>query len=240
MQIIDANTIFGPCPRTTADISIDRLVAATKSHGVAKSLTLSTLGIFHSYADGNKETTSQCQGKPELLPAATIDPRGYFPGMKLISALISQGFRLFRFFPGEQDWPLDHAVFEDILNELEPTAVPVMINAGCTGDASALGRTLGGKQHPLILEGVVFETLAEAVSVMKKHGNIFVETHGLTAPGALRFLVEQVGADRIIFGSDCPRSSLAGALRYIQESGISDQDKEHVLGGSIIRLLGGS
>jgi hypothetical protein len=171
--------------------------------------------------------------------SATIDPRGYFEAMKLVPNLVSQGFRLFRFFPGEQGWPIDHAAFEDILNDLEETSVPIMIKAAQTGDASALARVVGGKQHPLIMEGVSFDTLAEAVSVMKKHTNMYVETHRLVAPGALRFLAEQIGADRIVFGSDCPRSSLAGALRCVRESGISEVDQEKVLGGNIKRLLGG-
>jgi hypothetical protein len=159
--------------------------------------------------------------------------------MKHIQNLISQGFKLFRFFPGEQGWPLDHAVFADILDQLEPTTAPIMINAENIGDASALARVLGGKKHALILEGVVFETLSEADSVMKKHDNIYVETHGIIVPSGLKFLVDQIGAERIIFGSDAPRSSLAGALRYLMESGLSDQDREKVLGGNIKRLLGG-
>lgn len=239
MEIIDANTTFGPCPRTTADISLDRLISEMKRHGITKCLTLSTVGIFHSHNDGNAETLAECQGKTELLPVATIDPRGYFGGMKLIPNLVSQGFKLFRFFPGEQGWPLDHTVFGDILEELEETSVPVMINAGRTGDASALARVVGGKRHTLILEGVVFETLAEAVSVMKKHDNICMETHALVAPGGLRFLADQVGNDRIIFGSDCPRSSLAGALHYVRESGLAEADAQKILGGNIKRLLGG-
>ena len=231
--------MFGPWPRTKANLSIDKLAGAVASHGVTKALTISTLGLFHSYNDGNIETLAACQGKQELLPAATIDPRGYFEAMRVVPNLVGQGFRLFRFFPGEQGWPLDHAAFEDILNDLEETPVPVMIKAAQTGDASALARIVGGKQHPLILEGVAFETLAEAVSVMKKHANIYVETHRLVAPGAVRFLAEQIGADRIIFGSDAPRSSLAGALECIRESGISAEDQEKVLGANISRLLGG-
>jgi predicted TIM-barrel fold metal-dependent hydrolase len=239
MEIIDANTMFGPWPRIRANMSLERLQKALELFKVSKVVTLSSAGIFHSYNDGNADTLAMCKGKDKCLPAATIDPRGYFPGMKLISTLVSQGFRLFRFFPNEQGWPLDHAVFEDILDEMEPTSVPVMINAANTGDASALGRMIGGKQHPLILEGVKFETLAEAVSVMKKHSNIYVETHSIIAPGALRFLYDQVGVDRIIYGSDSPRCSMAGALNYVQESGLSDEDREKVLGSNLKRLLGG-
>ncbi len=239
MEIIDANTMFGPWPRERANMSLDRLISALSLRGVTRAITLSTIGIFHSYNDGNTETLAGCQGKANLIPAATIDPRGYFAGMDMAAKLVSQGFKMFRFFPSEQGWPLDHAVFEDILDELETTPTPIMINASRTGDASALGRILGGRQHPLILEGVTFETLAEAVSVMKKHSNIYVETHGLIAPGAIKFLAEQVGTERIVFGSDCPRSSLAGALRLMQDSGLSDEDKSKVLGGNIKRLLGG-
>ncbi|MEN6372918.1 MAG: amidohydrolase family protein [Armatimonadota bacterium] len=239
MEIIDANTMFGPCPRVTADLSLGRLMKQIKSHGISKSLTLSTVGIFHSHNDGNAETLRECQNKAEIFPVATLDPRGYFAGFKLIQNLISQGFKLFRFFPGEQGWPLDHNVFVDILDELEETSLPVMINAGRTGDATALAHIIGGREHVLILEGIVFETMAEAVSVMKKHSNIYAETHSLTVPGGLRFLAEQVGADRIVFGSDCPRSSLAGSLNYVRESGLSDEDVAKILGGNIKRLLGG-
>lgn len=231
--------MFGPWPRTKASLSVEKLVAAIKSHGVTRALTISTLGLFHSYNDGNVETLAACQGQSELLCSATIDPRGYFQAMKLVPNLVAQGFRLFRFFPGEQGWPLEHAAFEDILDDLEETPVPIMIKAANTGDASALGRVLGGKQHPLILEGVSFETLAEAVSVMKKHTNIYVETHRLVAPSALRFLAEQVGADRIVFGSDAPRNSLAGALECVRESGLSEEDQAKVLSANISRLLGG-
>ncbi len=239
MEIIDANTLFGPSPRMTADVSIKKLVESIKRHNVTAGLTLSTVGIFHNYVDGNAETAEECKGKPELMTVATIDPRGYFGKGQVISNLISQGFRLFRFFPGAQGWPLDHAVFEDIMDELEPVSAPVMVNAGRTGDATALAQIIANKEHPLILEGVTFETLAESVAVMRRHQNIYIETHALTVPGGLRFLVGQIGADRIIFGSDCPRSSLGGALRYVMDSEIPEEDMAKVLGGNIKRLLGG-
>jgi predicted TIM-barrel fold metal-dependent hydrolase len=223
----------------SADMSIERLAAAVQGHNVTHALAISTVGVFHGHADGNADTLQSCQNHPELLPVATIDPRGYFGMGNQISSWISQGIRMFRFFPAAQGWPLNHAVFSDVLDELEPTSVPVMISAGRTGDASALAGIIGGRKHPLILENISFETLAEAISVMRKYENICLETHGLTIPSALRFLIDQVGSDRVIFGSGCMRSSLGGALTYVLESEISDQDKAKILGANMKRLLGG-
>lgn len=238
-EIIDANTVFGPWPMVRADMSIDRLVTALKNHGVTKSLALSTVGALHNAADGNAETLRLCAEQDMLIPVATIDPRGYFGPAGMLSKLIEQGFRMFRFFPILQEWAPDHAAFCDILDELASLSVPVMIQARDTGNPSDLARVLEGHSSTFILEGISFENMAEAVSVMRKHPNVMCETRELRVPGALRFLVDQVGSDRVIFGSGCLRSSLAAALGYVNDAEISDDAKAAIFSGNIKRLLGG-
>lgn len=237
-QIIDANTIFGPWPSVRADMSVERLVKALQSHGVSGALAVSTLGALHSHADGNAETLRVCTEQPMLQPVATIDPRGYFgpPGMP--AKLKEQGFRMFRFFPMLQEWRLDHAAFCDILDEVDSLGLPIMMQARETGYPTALVKSLSGHKATFILEGISFENMAESVSVMRKHDNVLVDTRELRTPGALRFLVDQVGADRVIFGSGCLRNSMAAALGYINDSDITDEAKEKILAGNIRRLLG--
>jgi predicted TIM-barrel fold metal-dependent hydrolase len=237
-EIIDANTIFGPWPSVRADMSVERLVKALQSHGVSGALAVSTLGALHSHADGNAETLRVCKEQPMLQPVATIDPRGYFgpPGMP--AKLKEQGFRMFRFFPMLQEWRLDHAAFCDILDEVESLGLPIMMQARETGYPTALVKSLSGHKATFILEGISFENMAESVSVMRKHDNVMVDTRELRTPGALRFLVDQVGADRVIFGSGCLRNSMAAALGYITDSDITDEAKEKILAGNIRRLLG--
>ena len=115
---------------------------------------------------------------------------------------------------------------------------PVMVQARDTGCPSAMARSMGSRTMPIILEGISFENMAESVSVMRKHDNVLVDTRELRTPGALRFLVDQVGADRVIFGSGCLRNSMAAALGYITDSDITDEAKEKILAGNIRRLLG--
>lgn len=240
-EIIDANTVFGPWPQMRADMSVERLVKALTNHGVSQALAISTLGVLHNHGDGNAETLRVCQEQPMLLPVATVDPRGYFGPPGMLTKLKEQGFRMFRFFPMLQEWRLDHAAFCDILDELESLNLPVMMQARETGYPTALVKSLDGHKANFILEGVTFENMAEAVSVMRKHANVYLDTRELKVPGALRFVVDQIGADRIIFGSACLRSSLASSLSYVMESEITDEQKQSILAGNIKRLLlGGS
>ncbi len=238
-EIIDANTVFGPWPIVRAEMPVERLLKALNSHGVTRSIAISTVGVLHNSGDGNNETLRTCSGHADvLIPAATIDPRGYFGAKGLMAKLSNAGFKLFRFFPLLQEWALDHSAFCDVLDEIEPTGVPVMIQARETGCPSALRRVLDGRNTMFILEGIAFENMAETVSVMRKYPNVVCDTRGLRVPGALRFLVDQVGSERIVFGSGCLRSSLASALGYIMDADISDEAKAAVLGGNIKRLLG--
>lgn len=238
-EIIDANTIFGPWPLVRADMAVERLAAALKNHGVSRALAISTVGALHNHGDGNAETLRVCQEQPMLIPVATIDPRGYFGPPGTLQKLAEQGFRMFRFFPMLQDWRLDHAAFCDVLDELELLHLPVMVQARESGYPTALMKSLDGHKSSFILEGISFENMAEVVSVMRKHENVLVDTRELKVPGALRFLVDQVGADRVIFGSGCLRSSLAASLGYVMEAEIVDETKAKILGANIRRLLGG-
>lgn len=238
-EIIDSNTVFGPWPLVRADMAVDRLVKALENHGVSRALAVSTVGALHNHGDGNAETLRLCAGKDMLIPVATIDPRGYFGAVGLPSKLAEQGFRMFRFFPLLQDWSLDHAAFCDVLDEINMTGLPVMVQARETGCPTAMAGNLIGRQNIFILEGVSFENMAEAVAVMRKHDNVMVDTRELRVPGALRFLVDQIGSDRIIFGSGCLRSSLAASLNYVTDAEISDDAKAAILAGNIKRLLGG-
>ena len=236
-EIIDANTVFGPWPIVRADMPVERLVTALANHNVSQALAISTVGILHNHGDGNVETLRLCSEHESLIPVATIDPRGYFGATGMLAKLKEQGFRMFRFFPLLQEWKLDHAAFCDALDELDSVNVPVMVQAGDTGYPTAMARTIGEHTNMFILEGITFENMAEAISVMRKHENIAVDTRGLRVPGALRFLVDQIGADRVVFGSGCLRSSLASALNYLMEAEIDDESKAKILGGNIKRLL---
>ena len=54
----------------------------------------------------------------------------------------------------------------------------------------------------------------------------------------MKFAVEYYGADRVMYGSDYPCWSPADALKFLDGAGLSDTDKEKILGGNARRILG--
>ena len=237
VQIIDANTMFGVHPTHRLDMSVERLMREMDKYRIAAALTLSTVGIFHSHARGNSITLEAAKANNRLVPIATVNPGSYFGSAADMQAICAQGFRIFKFYPAEQAWTLDSAAFGEVLAQTAPLKAPVMVNAFRPGEPSAVGRIVSGYPAPVILCSISLDVLSEALAVMAGLPNVMLETHELHAPGALKLVVDRVGADRVIFGSGAPRCSIAGSLHYILSSELSDDEKARVLGGNIRRVL---
>ena len=72
------------------------------------------------------------------------------------------------------------------------------------------------------------------------HGNIYTDTSsaGSIFPGLIEWAVHEVGADRVLFGSDTPLYHVANQKARIVAAEISEQDRRLILGENAIRLLG--
>ncbi len=66
--------------------------------------------------------------------------------------------------------------------------------------------------------------------------NVFLDVSGsATDDGSVDMAVVIAGADRVVFGTD---SSMTGCVGKIRGAELSAQDKEKILGGNLMRLLG--
>ena len=79
----------------------------------------------------------------------------------------------------------------------------------------------------------------DAVEAAKACPNIFLETcTSYGDHGAIEFLVEGAGADRVLYGSDMPLMDARMQVGRIVTADISETAKRQVLGLNAIRLLG--
>ena len=85
---------------------------------------------------------------------------------------------------------------------------------------------------PLIMahSGGRYRAIIEAAQLGKRYQNVYYDTAGdIYANGFLEYLVEQVGASRIFFGSDCTMMDQRTMLGIVFGADISLEDKEKIL-----------
>ena len=58
-------------------------------------------------------------------------------------------------------------------------------------------------------------------------------------PAALKFLVDKIGADRIVFASGTLTESLAAEINYVLNAEIYDAAREKIFSGNAKRVIGG-
>ncbi len=236
MQIIDVNTIFGFFPREKIDISFKKLLEIMKKYNIRSCFSLSAKGIFYDFEEGNRETLETCKRHPEIIPVATVDPRTYFGKKNIIKNLTNKGFKALRLFPDSQGWPFNYQPFLNIVEEIKEN-FPLMISISGLGKITEVSKITNSYKIPLILMRINYECFAEALAVMKKYKNVYIETSFFVSPGIYEIFVRELGPERIIFGSYCPFNYFLSSFLSLERAEISDKEKQFILGENIKRFL---
>jgi len=79
------------------------------------------------------------------------------------------------------------------------------------------------------------ERLKKAI-LLAKHDNVFLETSGNTYP-FVDYAVRQLGASKVIFGSDFPHEHPLVSARIVELLELSAQEKEFILSQNISKIL---
>jgi predicted TIM-barrel fold metal-dependent hydrolase len=236
-NIIDINALFGPMPSTSADMPVESLVELMEKHSVGVACALSTLGILLDPSVGNSVTRATCAEHSSLRPVATLNPMAFLGDAEPLLRLAKEGFCMLRFFPTTQGWPIDFAPFRALLHRMEETRLPSMIEIDQPGEITTLSRELEGHLLPVILDGVDSNTLAEAIAVLRRHNNWYLETSCLLAPGNIKTVVDTIGAERLLFGSRAPSHPIASVLKTLEYAGLHSDVLNTILHANARRVL---
>lgn len=237
--IIDACAFFGPWPQHD-ELALPNLLDAMAPSNITRSLALSTAGIFYDFRVGNAATLEAARAHPgAIFPVATLDPRAYPACLSEAENCAKAGFRLFRFFPSHQGWPIRYAPFRELLQRCDALGTSVAVEVSHHGEITELADALAFTQSPVLLAGVTAPLLGEAMAVMRSAPKFYLETTHLAAPGALETVAAEVphGSSRLIFASYAPLRYLSAALGPILASSLTGEQKSAILGGNLQILL---
>jgi len=77
-----------------------------------------------------------------------------------------------------------------------------------------------------------------AIKVVRKYPNITTIASDIPEPFLVRKAIDELGADRVCFGSDTPFFSMAVTLKVYEEAlaGLGKDDRAMIMGGNILRV----
>jgi len=244
LKKVDIDTLFGLWPYADIDISLERLLQVMRENDVRIAVTTSVRGFTCDFEGGNDDTLTAAADHAELIPAATIDPRQCFHSSEEVRRMIDREVKLFRFFPFAQEWPIHYSPFEAILRELdEYDEVVVMIPASAItsqarlGDVTTIEECVSKYGFRTVLLDVNYPAFAETILAMKRNSNLYVETRRLMPADALERFVDEIGEERILFGSGAPLKSIRSAVKPIEASSLTREQKQKILCKNASKLL---
>lgn len=105
-------------------------------------------------------------------------------------------------------------------------------------EAEILSEKYKGITFVLAHSGQSYRTAKENIALIKKRNNVVAEiTATDLTRGIIEYLVSEVGAEKILYGSDMPMREPSPQLGWVAYAKISYEDKCKILNGNIRRLI---
>ena len=253
-MICDVNAYIGKWPYWPVKASRPADIAGTLSGwGIDTAAICSTRSIFVNWDDGNCETEQAAKQAPGTFVAfatiGTLELSHQLPRRSYdFENYAARGFRGVRLFPQHHSYhPLYEAFVDTVLEDAAARGWPVLLplrlimNWGMPMLELAVIEILV-ERHPKvnwILSGINYLwELQLAVHLMRRIATVHLETSCVMGYAAIEKLVEQCGAERLLFGSGAPFQHGAAALSKILHAAIDTQSKEQITSGNFRRLVG--
>ena len=236
-EIVDCNTSFGSDPKKTNDAPLGDLLGDLAAHNIGRAFAFSWKAVHYDPVEGNDEAIETAAEHDALIPAAVLDPRNPSLGDEA-ARCHEKGVRLFRIFPELHGYDWDYLPLERMIERFAPLDVPLMVSAMPGGTLPALARLSARFSFPVIMTAVSYGSAAETLAAGKLAPNLFIESHILSSPGLIELFVAELGADRLVYGSNAPVHYVGNSLAALIHAKISHDDKQAIVRDNILRLTG--
>ncbi len=239
MKSIDCSTFFGFWPKRHFDISLGKLRSLLDRNGVSKALVSSMKGVFYDFGEGNDETLNAASEDDRLVPVGTIDPRRYLGCLDEVERCADLGVKIFRFFPEYQGWPVRYLPFLRIVERLADRGIPFVFPASLSvGSITEIFNLVESTGSSVIMDSINYNTFSEAIFSMEGSEKIYCMTSGFATPDAFELFVDEIGSEKIVFGSGAPIMPFSRAYLPFEKAQIDRDARLNISSGNIERLIG--
>ncbi len=231
-EIIDSHSHWGPSVSLGTNVSTRELLGQMEETGIQRVLIIPFPSTAIMSNEINIRLLNETRKVASFIPYFYI--REDFP---VIPGEYCGG--KWHWMRGVQDMSSNYEVLKDpalpqLIAHLTRTGKPIVFEE----DFEFTERIVEmAPDLPLIIPhcGMLGGSPFDFLEAFRDKANIYFDT-ALAATGTIQRFIEVVGAERVIFGSDVPFSSMRTELSKITSLDVSDDVRDLVLSGNIIKL----
>jgi len=248
VPLLDINTALGRTTRAPCGFDSPRLLLDEMARlGIHEALVYHVLAAEADVTLGNRLLIEQLDGCADLYPCWVMAPSalGDLPGPTAwVREALAVGVRAVRLFPRHSLYTLAEWCVGPLLAELENAGLPVLIDFGPRHWSERVVPwdhldTLC-RRHPglnVVIIGATVGETRDAVSLVRRWPNLFLEFHAFNLPDGLSLLAKQGLAHKLLFGTGMPLRAGECVTTQTVRSGLSPEDLAAVSGGNARELL---
>lgn len=237
----------GDAPNATIMIEADAdgFVKKMDRLGINTTITAPWIGIFHSGITGNEETIDAAKKYPGRFLGYSCCNVNYEHEREAVTGYHDRTPDIFvgiKPYPPQYKFDLTGELCREWFEYANEHHLCALIHAD--GDACYPEQTdILSERYPnvtfiLAHSGASFDIARMNGAVAKKHDNVVLDiTYTSTSRGMIEFLVNEVGADKVLFGTDSPMRDPTPQLAWVCYAKLSQEDKKKILAGNISRIL---
>ena len=240
MRIIDAHCHIGQ--GLTYSQTADELLEKMDQHHVESAVIVPADKFIAVYnKEGNDEVLAAANEHPRrFIPFATVNP--WYGNSEELERAFDLGAAGLKLHPAIQGFQITDAIVFPVVELAVERGKPIYFHTGTAVCSSPYQLTELAMRYPegrfIMGHAAYADYWNDVIASTSAVPNIWIETSQHLASFVCT-LIGQVGADRIIYGSDSPKTNMGIEIEKITRF-VNDADVlESVFSGNLLRILGG-
>jgi predicted TIM-barrel fold metal-dependent hydrolase len=222
----------------------DQMITLLDHYGIDTSVAFGMAKPTSDYAENNEQILSAARANPgRIIPFARMNPHVEGRGPELVERWVAAGARGLKFHPFWDAFQAnDPYLVHPILEAADPHGLVVLFHSGeswltLPGLVYDLAHTFRNTRF-IIGHSGLYGFDAEAMALTRRIDNVWLDTTELWPPERIRTIVNAVGKERLLLGTDAPYINAGAEIeKVLRFSRLNDDELEAVLGGNLAELL---
>ncbi len=241
-MIFDCETYLVNQPLAGKRFGLDGLETLCRNGGISRAVVIAEIGVQPDNRHLAEMLATYPGAKDLFLPCAWINPNfGEAAVSELETCVKEWGFVALKLMPTHHFVRLAGTGAHALMQKARELRIPVTIHSGTflahPLEIAVLAQAF--PEVPVIMDHMGYRYyVTEALAAARQTPNIYFATTAVMEPHWIRLAVNEIGADRVLFGSNAPYVWPTTQIEVIRQAELNDADEKKVLGENCARLFG--